>query len=395
MEVSVVCCWRRVVCGLALCSYVSLVHAGGPEGVVFIEDAAVIPAATATPIPPGQSGDIIKAIARPVPLGQVEQLLVEAHVASREAQAESDLSDVIDKCIKALRLGLKGENKKFATELISWSLNKRGQLYAEAGKKDLADADFQEAVHFDAGNWRALHNRGVSYAEGSQFAEAFDDFTRVIEMNPKFAKAFTNRATLYVQAGDLAKAEQDYRKAVRLDDKLISAQMGLARVCHMTGRCVESLEYFNQAAELDPENPGLLCSRGDLLADMGQYAEALASYAMAIELQPSFAHAYRNGAWLLATCPDEQYRDPDNAILGAKQALEFEYGDRHVALDTLAAALASAGQFDKAIETLEEAIEIAPDPLRPDYVARVKLYESRQPFRTSPIDDVSQAVYEE
>ena len=163
----------------------------------------------------------------------------------------------------------------------------------------------------------------------------------------------------------------------------------------MSGQCDEALAHFTAAARLDPENPGILCSRGDLLADMGQYADALASYALAIEVQPSFGHAYRNGAWLLATCPDEQYRDPENAILGAKQALEAAYGDRHVALDTLAAAYASAGDFERAVATLEEAIEMAPSVLRGDYVARVKMYEAGQPFRTQPISDISQAVYQE
>jgi tetratricopeptide (TPR) repeat protein len=268
-------------------------------------------------------------------------------------------------------------------------------LYADAGKGELADADFEEAIHFDATNWRAIHNRGVSYAEAGSFAEAFDDFNTVITLNPEFAKAYTNRATLFVQAGDLESAKKDYEQACELDDKLASARLGLARVCHMNGRCEQALEHFTAAAKLDPQNPGILCSRGDLLADMGQYADALASYAMAIEVKPDFGHAYRNGAWLLATCPDEQYRDPENAILGAKQALQSDYGDRHVALDTLAAAYASAGDFERAVTTLEEAIELAPSLLRGDYVARVKMYESGQPFRTQPVTDIAQAVYEE
>ncbi len=338
---------------------------------------------------------IVRSVVEPARLSNADQLLVEAHDASATATTESDLSEVIDKCVAALRQGVKGDNKKFATQLISWSLNRRGQFFADAGKSELADADFEEALHFDPNNWRALHNRGVSNAEAGQFAEAFDDFNRVIEMNPLFAKAYTNRATLFVQAGDLASAENDYRQACQLDDKLASARLGLARACHMSGRWDESLEHFTAAAELEPTNPGTLCSRGDLLADMGQYADALASYALAIEVRPSFGHAYRNGAWLLATCPDEQFRDPENAVLGAKQALESEYGERHVALDTLAAALASAGQFDEAISTLEEAIELAPSVIRAEYVARVKLYETGQPFRTQPVTDVSQAVYEE
>lgn len=338
---------------------------------------------------------VVRSVNEPPQLSQAEALLVEAHTLSTTAKTETELTEVIDQCVAALQQGAKAENKKFATQLISWALNRRGQIYADNGKVELAEADFEEALHFDADNWRALHNRGVSYAEAGKFAEAFDDFNQVIEINPKFAKAYTNRATLFVQAGDLKSAESDYKKACQLDKKLASARLGLARAYHMAGQWEDALEQFTAAAKLEPTNAGTLCSRGDLLADMGRYAEALASYAQAIEVKPSFGHAYRNGAWLLATCPDKQFRDPENAIRGAKQALKSQYGERHVALDTLAAALASAGQFDKAIQTLEEAIELAPSAIRADYVARVKLYEMGEPFRTQPVADVAQAVYEE
>ena len=127
---------------------------------------------------------------------------------------------------------------------------------------------------------------------------------------------------------------------------------------------------------------------------MGHFGEALADYARTIELDPEFAHAYRNGAWLLATCPDERYRDPENAVLGARQALEYSYGDRHVALDTLAAALASKGQFEAAIQTETEAVDLAPEDAKFTYLSRLQLYQDRVPFRTEPVGDVSQVMYE-
>jgi tetratricopeptide (TPR) repeat protein len=424
-----------VLSGIFVCVALSSVRAND-DSIVFVEDDSVVnaggggsfvvvdePQAASKPTrqhgsnsqfslrPQGDQGEpihsrqtrtaarpaenVVRSVSQPPKVDKASQLLIEAHQASATAKTETELSEVIDKCISALRVGAKGENKEFATNLISWALNKRGQTYADAGNPELAQADFEEALHFDENNWRALHNRGVSYAEAGQFAEAFDDFNRVLKLNPKFAKAYTNRATLYVQAGDLDSAEKDYIAACKIDGKLVSARLGLARACHMSGRYEEALIHFTTAAKLDPENPGILCSRGDLLSDMGQYADALASYALAIEVKPSFGHAYRNGAWLLATCPNEQFRDPENAILGAKQALESEYGERHVALDTLAAAYASAGEFKKAITTLEEAIELAPSAIRPDYISRVKLYKSGEPFVTQPVADISQAVYEE
>lgn len=242
--------------------------------------------------------------------------------------------------------------------------------------------------------WEQLHDRGVTYAEQGKYAEALDDFNRVIQLNPMFPKAYANRATLFTQSGDLEQAQVDYERACTLDPKLLHAQLGLGRVYHLLGSKEEAFDCFCRAIELDPDNAEIVCSRADLLADMGRYRDALADYAQAIDLNPEFAHAYRNGAWLLATCPDSRFRDPTNAVRGAQRALDFDYGERHVTLDTLAAAQASAGDFDQAVENLQEALKIAPHEARSDYRSRLQAYQAHQPFYTEPVEDVSQVVYE-
>jgi tetratricopeptide (TPR) repeat protein len=216
--------------------------------------------------------------------------------------------------------------------------------------------------------------------------------TAVIQLNPQFAKAYSNRATLYVQAGGFEKAIADYKAALAIDPVLSAALIGRGRVCHMTGRLEEALESFNAAIAQDDANAETVCSRGDLLVDLGRYSEALADYTRAIDLDPKFEHAYRNGAWLLATCPDDSIRDADGAIKGAEAALNCGYGERHAALDTLAAALANAGRFEEAVGTLQQAIEIAPEEAVPAYQARQQLYESGQPFRTHPVGEDVQEV---
>ncbi len=322
------------------------------------------------------------------------KLLVEAHELSLQADAQQDYDDIIALCQTARRLGVEGDQLEFAHTLLAWALNRRGQSRVDQGEQKLADADFQQALALDPDNWRALHNRGVSYAQAGKFAEALDDFNRVVELNPLFAKAFANRATLFTQSGDLEVALADYQRACRLDPKLLAAEVGQGRICHLLGRWEESLDAFNKALEIQPDNPEIVCSRADLLADMGRYDEALADYAQSIDLDPEFAHAYRNGAWLLATCPDPRYRDGANAVCGAERALEFGYGERHVALDTLAAAQASAGQFEEAIHTLEEALKLAPHDARSAYRTRLQMYQAGKAYLTEPPAGVAQAAYE-
>lgn len=323
-----------------------------------------------------------------------ESQLIAAYQLSLKAETAADYTKIAELCAAAQRHEIKGDQRSFANKLASWSLNRRGQLRAEAGEQELADADFQSAIEFHSRNWRALHNRGVSFAQAGSFAEAFDDFNAVIQINPKYAKAYANRATLYVQAKDLDSAVADYERAIEQDEKFATARVGLGRVCHMLGRWDEAIAHFSAAIEIEPQRPDIICSRGDLHADMGNYGQALADYSQTIEIDPEFGHAYRNGAWLLATCPDESFRDPTNAVLGAEQALEYSYGERHVALDTLAAALASNGRFDEAIATITQAVDLAPEQTKFTYLSRMQLYQEQKPFRTESVGDVAQVTYE-
>jgi tetratricopeptide (TPR) repeat protein len=337
-----------------------------------------------------------KIAAAPKPKGNpADDALVRAYELSLSAQSEAEYSEIIRDCAAAMRAGVKDENRKFGHELSAWALNRRGQARADQGQFELALADFRAALEFDPNCWRAYHNRGVSLAQAGQFAEAFDDICRCVTINPNFAKAYSNRATLYVQAGDVERAVADYEAALRLDPKLTQALVGYGRLCHMMGRLDDALTNFNAAMAQSEVTAEIACSRGDLLVDLGRYREALLDYAKAIDLDPQFEHAYRNGAWLLATCPDETVRDANAALAGAKKALECGYGDRCAALDTLAAAQANAGQYQEAVATIDQAIQIAPEPARGAYEERRAMYRAGQPFRTEPVSEVQTADFVE
>ncbi|BBO30671.1 tetratricopeptide repeat protein [Lacipirellula parvula] len=324
-----------------------------------------------------------------------EQLLVSSYQLSLTAQSEAEYSQIIRDCAASMRGNSNPENRKFSHELSAWALNRRGQARADQGQFDLALADFRAAIEFDANCWRAYHNRGVSLAQAGQFAEAFDDICRCIAINPNFAKAYSNRATLYVQAGDVDNAVSDYESALRLEPQLTQALVGYGRLCHMTGRFDDALANLDRAMAGTEITAEVCCSRGDLLVDLGRYTDALKDYAKAIDLDPQFEHAYRNGAWLLATCPDETIRDAKAALAGAQKALACGYGDRCAALDTLAAAQANAGQYREAVATINQAIQIAPPQAREAYEERRAMYQAGQPFRTEPVSDVQTADFVE
>jgi tetratricopeptide (TPR) repeat protein len=328
------------------------------------------------------------------PLDHAKAQLVNAYQLSLTASNEAEYSQIIQWCAAATRVELDAETRSFANNLSAWALNRRGQVRADAGEGDLALADFNAALEVDPKNWRALHNRAVTTAQRGDFAESFDDLCRVIQSNPKFAKAYANRATLYVQAGDMPRALADFDAALAAEPELLAALVGRGRVCHLLGRLDDALTSLDTAVKVAPQDADIVCSRADLLADLGRYEDALLDYAQAIDLNKKFEHAYRNGAWLLATCPDESIRDVEGAIAGAQAALDCGYGERHAALDTMAAALANAGRYEEAVGTIQQAIDIAPMEVRDAYQARQQLYEAGQPFRTQPVGSEEMAVVE-
>ncbi|MEM9353624.1 MAG: tetratricopeptide repeat protein [Planctomycetota bacterium] len=355
------------------------------------------PATTATLAPARQSKPVTQ---KPTPAANAagtpslfDRLLIEAHEAAASASTAKQYTAIIRLCEEAANEEPGVEKEQFAAELAAWSLNRRGQTKLDAGDAEGALDDFDAALDFDPNNWRARHNRGISLAQFGELAEAFDDINRVITEKPRFAKAYCNRATLYVQAGRHTEALDDYERAILLDDTMAQAHIGRGRLCHQEGLLNEALVHFTKAIDEGPKTADLFCSRADLLADMGLYSQALADYARAIELDPKFGHAYRNGAWLLATCPNEKFRDPKNALAGATRALEMGYGDRCVLLDTIAAALASAGYYDEARQAMDKAIGLAPESLQDQYAQRRDLYAEGVPFTTRPLATVQQASF--
>ncbi len=105
------------------------------------------------------------------------------------------------------------------------------------------------------------------------------------------------------------------------------------------------------------------------------YEKAIALYETAIGLDDiGSMNAF---AWFLATCPEAQYRDGDKAVELVKQALERE-PEAPAYIDTYAAALATSGDFEAAVEQQELAVQIADSNgwYVEDMVARLELFRA-------------------
>jgi uncharacterized protein len=87
-------------------------------------------------------------------------------------------------------------------------------------------------------------------------------------------------------------------------------------------------------------------------------------------------------AWLLATSTNAAMRNGAEAVALAEKAVAATSRTNKDILDTLAAAYAETGQFEKAVSTQKDAISLIKDEdSKALYISHLKLYETNSPYR--------------
>lgn len=135
----------------------------------------------------------------------------------------------------------------------------------------------------------------------------------------------------------------------------------------------------------EPANPIQFFNQGMAAEIKGNFNQAIINYNKTINIDPGYAQAYNNLAWIMATCPDKRYRNGSQAIEFAKKALSLSKEVDF--LDTLAAAYAEAGNFEKAQTVQKDAIITLimnnKTDMLPGYRAHLISYGAHQPWRIS------------
>jgi serine/threonine protein kinase/Tfp pilus assembly protein PilF len=176
-----------------------------------------------------------------------------------------------------------------------------------------------------AKTWKKAGNHEQMTKASEAAIKAFDQATKLHTQNgqqdPKFAQACIAQGLLYSDLGQLDKAITAYSKAI----------------------------------EFDPNNPWAWSNLGLVYQALGEWDKAIANYSKAIALSPDHATSRNNLAWLLATCPDANYRDPKRADELAKKAVDLapEEGNHW---NTLGVAHYSLADFKASIAALEKSM---------------------------------------
>ncbi|MGQ9630681.1 MAG: tetratricopeptide repeat protein [bacterium] len=293
----------------------------------------------------------------PVSANEVEDLISKLKSEDAEVRAEAveALGETGDpRAVAPLIEVLLRDPDKEVRKRASEALDRIGERKTEKalGIRIVSDADRKLAKdHF---------NRGMEMKREGDTKGALSAFQKAVDLDPDHAEAQTQLGFLYYEAGELKRAISAFQQAARVERDSPLAHFNLGSAYLYNGDFELAIKELQEALALEPRSVEAHNNLGLAYAALEKFYEAVREYQEAIEIEPNYVPAYNNLAWLRATAKNERYRNVDEAISLAQTALKLSPNDTAV-LDTLAEIYYRRGAFDEAIETIDRAIELAPE----------------------------------
>ncbi len=344
------------------------------------------------PLPPVAALPVQQQPVPPPAPPDADQCYAEAERVASNAASTNEFAAVVRLCQQGLECEPDAKLTSSLRSLAAWACNRSGEIESDRRRDDEALKAFELAIQWDPSCWLAIHNRAVSRAQQGNLEGALADFNRALQLNPGLAVAYRNRGELLAATGRTEEAAADYTTALAQlpQDAELYAMRGEAY--HRLGQYDEALADLDQSIQIAPHEAAAYAQRGNVRAELGDYPRAIADFRQAMTVDPQSAEAHRSLAWLLATCPDQRFRNPRQALAAAARAAQLAAPGDPFVLDALAAANANAGQFDQAVRYQQEAIINVPGDFTGPFQDRLALYQQHRPFRNGADALVDQNV---
>jgi TonB family protein len=265
----------------------------------------------------------------------------------------------------------------------------RGAAYQVRDNAAKALADFNKAIELDPKSARAYCDRAALEEELLHEPDkALADYDQAIRLAPKFHRAYSNRGVYFLARHDYEHAIADFSRAIQLIPNDGGGYALRAFAYAKLGQHSRAASDAATAIKFKPSEPPLfrgidLAIRAKAYMVLGQSEAALRDLQEAVRLIPDASVIKDNLAWFLATYPNDRLRNGTEAIAVAREACELSHWQRINCYDTLAAAYAEAGDFERAVKYEKQAVTGGSlvSKEREEFQKHLSLFEQRKPFR--------------
>jgi cellulose synthase operon protein C len=218
-----------------------------------------------------------------------------------------------------------------------------------------AENAFEQALQRDSNSADALRGLIAAYTGEGQLDKVLPRVEAQIAKVPGNASFYYLDGIVLAKKKDLPGAENQLQKAVQLDPNSFDAIAALGQVEVARGSVDQGIADYRQALVQNPQELRFYVLLGILLESKGDWQEAERLYQRAIQLQPDYAPAANNLAYLMV-----QHGENIDVALGLAQAARRALPDSANVADTLGWIYCQKGVYGLAIDLLEEAVKGTP-----------------------------------
>ena len=243
---------------------------------------------------------------------------------------------------------------------------------------------YWEAVDLRPEDAQLRHKLGQTLSQLEFPIDAIEQFEEVIRLKPKWAEVHNDLGLEFSKVGNRETALRHFRKAVLLKPDYLDAEINIGKELIYLGEFDKAVRHLLRAVNLNEDHSDSHYMLGVAFEAIGMPMEGLERFRIAMRLKPDWVQPMIAAAWLQATSPDPRFRNRKRAVTLAEQAALASPEPNARALDTLAAAYAASGDFPRAVEAAELALDFLKgaksNPMREKIEERLKLYQNKTPY---------------
>ena len=261
-------------------------------------------------------------------------------------------------------------------------------LAEDIGKKTRREdvAAYTKLIEVDPRNPLRYDTVAMLSLESGDAEGAVRRYRESLALNPDSAPTHYNLGIALSLQRKYGEALTEFREALRVDPDYADAHNNLGALLTLQGKFDEAADHLRRALALRGDNSEAHNNLGRILWAEGRGEEAVAEFERALALRPDAPSPLAGLSWIRATAADVSMRDPKEAVRLAERAADLTARRDPSVLDILAAAYASADEFDRATATAQAALDLATasnqSQLAEQIRARLALYARRIPYRS-------------
>jgi len=228
---------------------------------------------------------------------------------------------------------------------------------------DLNDLDaaidaYLWAVELDPEFDEAWHNLGVTYMKQGRAEESIRAFERSAAIDPESAITIYLIGVVHCDIRrDFDAAIERFREAIAIDPAPAFFYIAQALAHRRKGDPLGAIPVLEEATRRNPKSVRAWSDLGGVCFELERYDESIAAYERILAFAPQHVPSRVMLVRLLADCPDESIRRPDDAVKHSTQVCEAA-ADQPPAWVFHALALLRAGHAERALGAIQKGADL-------------------------------------